>query len=151
MSKLPPVTDGQKEVPAPDPHEREIPAALRFSGVEPTPATATVIERPSGWRTTAVLKELALWWGLALISLFIPLWHFIGVPVFLLVGAWRAWGRLREKRTLIDLRGTCPKCGAEQEWTEHASVGDRHEVECGACHWTLDAELGTPAVPPAEA
>jgi len=49
-----------------------------------------------------------MFWGLALVSVFIPLAHFILVPSFVLAGIVTALVRSREDRRLILLRAPAP-------------------------------------------
>lgn len=121
---------------------RELPARLRFAGAEPTPAVARVAERGKSWRTRGALKQIAIWWGLALATIFIPLLHFVLPPLFVLVGIWRAYSAYTETRTLLSLRGPCPKCGTEQEFTELGRLKGPHTVTCAHCRWKLQAEIG---------
>lgn len=84
------------------------------------------------------LKELAVWWALALVVVWIPP-HVPWVLVVLVVGALRARSRWVQRRTLVALHGTCPKCATEQEWTGGGSVPDR--VRCVECKWELRLQV----------
>lgn len=116
----------------------EVPARLVFASGEWTEARARVIERSPAWRRSSALANLSLW-------LLIPLVFFIPphIPWVLLVfflGAYRAFNRFREQRTLVSLRGKCPKCGTEQEFSELGRMKYPHVVRCSNCQWDLRLE-----------
>lgn len=116
----------------------EVAARLVFASGEWTEARARVIERGPAWRRSSALANLSLW-------LLIPLVFFIPphIPWVLLVfflGGFRAFNRFREYRTLLSLRGTCPKCGTEQEFSELGRMKHPHVVRCAHCQWDLRLE-----------
>jgi hypothetical protein len=98
-----------------------------------------VIERSGRWRRTSALKELG-WWLLAPAVFFIPP-HIPWVLLVLGMGAFRAWARLAEHRTLLWLHGPCPRCGTEQDFTELGRMRAPHMVQCSNCRWSLQAEV----------
>lgn len=55
-------------------------------------------------------QMLALWWALALLSVLIPLAHFILVPLFLLTGPAMAYKRYRAVEVSERVEGHCPVC-----------------------------------------
>ncbi|HEX8360146.1 MAG TPA: hypothetical protein VF613_08565 [Longimicrobium sp.] len=118
----------------------EIAARLSLAG-KTTPARARVIDRSGHWRRMSALKELA-WWLLAPAVFFIPP-HLPWVLLVLGMGAFRAWARLAERRTLLWLHGPCPHCGTEQDFTELGRMRTPHVVQCSNCHWSLHAEVAT--------
>jgi hypothetical protein len=117
--------------------EVEAVAQLTAFGREPRSAIATVIEQPPGARFGRVLGGLGLFWGLALVSVFVPVAHFLLVPTFAVAGVVMAVKRAREDRRLVLLRGTCPRCGAPAELRPGGRfVAGRH-VDCPTCHGDL--------------
>src|SRR5262245_56775998 len=94
----------------------DLPATLTAFGSPPSPATATVLDQSPGQRVARTAAGLGICWGIALITLFIPVAHFILVPTFLTAGIVLAALRAREARRLLKVRGTCPRCGVEQEF-----------------------------------
>jgi hypothetical protein len=117
----------------------EVPARLVFMGGKATEGRARVVERSSTWRRSQTMKDLAL---LLLIPLvvFIPP-HFPWVLIVLFAAGMRAFNHSREHRTLLSLRGPCPKCGAEQEYKELGRMGNPHKVTCGSCRWDVFVEV----------
>lgn len=94
--------------------ETEVAASLTAFGYTPRPATALVIEQSPPERFVRTLAGLGMFWGFALVSLFIPVAHLVLVPTFLVGGIIMAVKRAREDRRLLLLRGACPRCGATQ-------------------------------------
>ncbi|HEX2207977.1 MAG TPA: hypothetical protein VHG93_09880 [Longimicrobium sp.] len=117
----------------------EVPARLVFAGGEWTEARARVIERTAAWRRSSALTQLLLWL-LAPLVFWIPP-HIPWVLGVLGLGAYRALNRFREYRTLVSLRGTCPKCGTEQEFRELGRMKNPHAVHCAHCRWELRVDV----------
>lgn len=117
----------------------EVPARLVFMGGQSSEARARVIERSSRWRRGQVMKDLAL---LLLIPIvvFIPP-HFPWPVIVLGVAFLRAFNHMREHRTLLSLHGPCPKCGAEQDFSELGRMGNPHKVTCAQCRWDSYVEV----------
>lgn len=61
-------------------------------------------------RTKRALKWLGAFWALALISVFLPLAHFVLVPFFLLTGPLVGAYLYRQESLLLGGEGTCPQC-----------------------------------------
>jgi hypothetical protein len=117
----------------------EVPARLVFMGGKAAEGRARVVERSKAWRRSQTMKDLAL---LLLIPIvvFIPP-HFPWVLIVLFVAGMRAFNHSREHRTLLSLRGPCPKCGAEQEFKELGRMGSPHKVTCAHCRWDVFVEV----------
>jgi hypothetical protein len=128
----------------------EVPAQLGYYETTSTPATARIVSYGDGQRVArAVFGGLACW-GLAVLSVFVPLGHFFLVPAFLIAGPVIFFMRLMEGVTLRGAHGTCPKCGVEQEFTESGRLLPRHPVRCSACSRQLELVVAVPtsASPP---
>lgn len=117
----------------------EVPARLVFAGGQSAAGTARVIERSAAWRRSSAMKDMLLWLLVPVVAFIPP--HIPWVLLVLGMGAWRAYNHLREQRTLLSLHGICPKCGAEQDFTELGRMGTPHKVTCIACRWDLVAEV----------
>jgi hypothetical protein len=124
----------------------DVPISLSAFGCEPRPATATVVEQTTAERVVRVFAGLGMFWGLALLGLFIPLAHFILVPAFLTAGLVMAVKRSREERRLLEVRGACPRCGAQQTFKAGGRFVTGRSLDCPACHGTFTVvEPGHPA------
>ena len=117
--------------------ETELPASLAAFGYPSRPATAVIIEQSPGQRFARAVAGLAIFWGCALGGLFIPVAHFILVPTFLTAGIVMAAKRVREDRRLIAVRGSCPRCGIEQEFKPGGRFVGGRKFDCPRCHGNL--------------
>jgi hypothetical protein len=125
--------------------ELEVPIALTAFGFASRPGTAVVIEQSTAERVGRAFMGLGMFWGLALLGLFIPVAHFILVPTFLTAGIVLAVKRSREERRLTLIRGTCPRCGKAQTFKAGGRFVEGRSLDCPACHGTLT--LATPERP----
>ncbi len=69
-----------------------------------------VNEFDSSERMMRAVKMLLAMWGIAAITLFIPLAHFILVPSFLLAGPIMAYSRYSMQQASESITGKCPVC-----------------------------------------
>ncbi len=114
--------------------QTQVAVSLTAFGFSPRPATALVIEQSTGERVGRAFAGLGLFWALALGGLFIPVAHFILVPVFLTAGIVMAIKRSREDRRLAEVRGPCPRCGAQQVFKGSGRFEPGRSLDCPACH-----------------
>lgn len=119
----------------------EHPATLVWLGKPEQPAMLRIVVHDAGARTRrAVLTCLAAW-GLAIAAVFLPVLHFVLVPLLLLGGPWLALRRLRERVSVIDVRGICPGCGVAQEQLLRSAASARLEFRCDACRRSIGVML----------
>jgi hypothetical protein len=64
-------------------------------------------------RTLRAFKSLGICWGLAIVTVFIPLAHFILVPSFLLAGPVLFFMTISQEQVILGGKGICPKCKKE--------------------------------------
>ena len=99
----------------------------------PTAGTVTIQEFSREQRVRRGLAALGKWWGFGLVSVLVPVAHFVLVPFFFFYGVWQLYQALGTAELVADAHGTCPDCGVEQplelasRW--HAPQG----VRCKAC------------------
>jgi len=115
----------------------EVPAKLTAFGAPATTVIATVVYRDPGERVVRALGGLGLFWGLAGLGVFIPVAHFILVPTLLCAGVIVGALRAREDRSLVQVRGVCPRCGAEHEFKVGGRVARERTLACPDCHNNL--------------
>lgn len=115
----------------------QVAVSLTAFGFTPRPATALVIEQSTGERVGRAFAGLGMFWALALGGLFIPVAHFILVPVFLSAGAVTGITRWLEVRRLAEVRGPCPRCGAQQTFKASGRFEPGRSLDCPACHGTF--------------
>src|SRR2546430_11483996 len=80
----------------------------------PTRGTVTIREFNRQQRTRRALEGLGKWWGVALLSVFIPVAHFVLVPSFVLYGMWQFFQRLRPAQPPAHAHGACRDRGPGQ-------------------------------------
>ena len=115
----------------------QVAVSLTAFGFAPRPGTAVVIEQSTGERVGRAFAGLGMFWALALGGLFIPVAHFILVPTFLAAGIIMAVKRSREDRRLAEVRGPCPRCGAQQTFKAGGRFESGRSLDCPACHGTF--------------
>jgi hypothetical protein len=124
----------------------QVAVSLTAFGFAPRPATAVVVEQSTGERVGRVFTGLGMFWALALGGLFIPVAHFVLVPVFLTAGIVMAVKRSQEDRRLAEVRGPCPRCGAQQTFKAGGRFAPGRSLDCPACHGTFEVAVpGTAA------
>src|SRR5205085_12705258 len=77
----------------------------------PTSGTVTIREFNRDERVRRALAGLGKWWGVAIVSVFIPVAHFVLVPSFLAYGGWQFFQRLRTFELATGADVTRPACG----------------------------------------
>lgn len=119
------------------------PRRLTLSGYHGTPAPATLVVATfdAKARLRRALKGLAGFWGAMVVSVFIPIAHFVLVPSFFFIGIWQFLRRLRQSEQLRGAHGRCPDCGTEQHF-ELGSARLPQSVTCGSCHRGLTLAKG---------
>ena len=119
----------------------QVAVSLTAFGFSPRPGTAVVIEQTTGERVARVLTGLGMFWALALGGLFIPVAHFVLVPVFLTAGIIMAVKRSQEDRRLAEVRGPCPRCSAQQTFKAGGRFAPGRSLDCPACHGTFEVAV----------
>lgn len=87
----------------------------------------------SSQRRIRALKSLALWWGLAFVSIFIPILHFVLVPVFLGAGLIIPCVVLGKNSVILGGQGTCPYCSRPFRIARSANRWPLQDI-CEFCH-----------------
>jgi hypothetical protein len=109
----------------------------------------TVVELSPTARLLRAARGLAAGWGLAAIAVFLPILHFVLVPTLVVGGIVAAIALGRQSRRIADLRGPCPRCGAEQHFEAAGRVRRTRLIACPACHTNLTLVVAAGAVPAA--
>lgn len=125
----------------PPPLPQEHPATLTWLGRPDTPAVLRVITRDRGTRTRRAVLTWIGGWTLAVLAVFLPLLHFVLVPLLLVGTPLLALQRLGERVNVLDVRGNCPGCGAAQEQPLKSAARERLEFRCDACRRAIGVVL----------
>lgn len=118
----------------------QLPCRLRGYSEQATSGTVEVLRLDSGDRTRRALRHLALCWGGAVASVFIPVAHLLLVPGFFAAGIVLLAGDLRTSELVKEARGTCPDCGKAQTLDLTGRWKGGGEVACRYCHRMLRLE-----------
>jgi len=122
------------------------PGTLHLFGFPDVPARVTVERHDSGERTRRALKALGACWGLALVSVIVPIAHFLLVPGFFVLGIVLALQRGREGASVRAVEGHCPRCNAERTFIASGALRSEMKAQCPVCRNEL-----TLSIPPAGA
>ncbi len=123
------------------PVPQEHPATLTWLGRPDKPAVLSVLVHDASERTRRAAATLAAAWGLGVLAVFLPVLHFVLVPLLLLGGPMLALQRLRERVSVVEVRGTCPGCGVPQIQTLRTAARARLEFRCDACRRAIGVVL----------
>lgn len=110
-----------------------IPATLAGYSDRPTMATVTVDQFDRRRRLRRAFQGLAIAWGAAAASAFIPIAHFLLVPGLLLFGLYLFVHRFGTQVMAHGATGVCPDCGADQSFELPSKWHPPHDVTCGTC------------------
>ena len=137
-----PTTDQSGAVPS----RGVVELAARLKGFNPTttPATVRLESFDRAGRTRRAALGLAQSWGVAIVSVFIPVAHFFLVPGFFIAGIVIAIRRLRMETIVRGARGACPDCGMEQLLDLPTRWDPPLDVDCRHCHRRMQLTLSPP-------
>ena len=90
-------------------------------------------------RLLRAAKAWAVLWGLAVVSVLIPVAHFILVPAFFIAGPIAAFRRFRQESGILGGEGLCPACGGRIVIEAHADDWPLFDI-CGVCRASVRIE-----------
>ncbi len=89
---------------------------------------------------TNVLKKLGIYWGLAFLTFFIPVYNVFFVPFFLLIGLYVALKVERAKYEIAHGKIDCPHCN-EAIKLRNAVLTQDFQVTCPHCVTVVKVEV----------
>ncbi len=118
------------------------PAHIELFGFPRTPARIRVIPRSAGWRGGHAVGSLLLCWACIGLVMWVPP-HFPWILTAFFLGIFFFLKYIRQRYTLEELEGRCPKCGAPLDIRKATRLGLPHRLHCTVCHQAplLRAEL----------
>ncbi|MEQ1832760.1 MAG: hypothetical protein ABL977_06855 [Candidatus Eisenbacteria bacterium] len=125
----------------PSPLPQEHPATLTWLGRPDTAAVLRIVTRDARTRTRRAVLTWVTGWALAVLAVFLPLLHFVLVPLLLVGTPLLALQRLGERVSVLDVRGTCPGCGVAQEQRIKSAARPRLEFRCDSCRRAIGVVL----------
>lgn len=119
------------------------PAHIELFGFPRTTARIVVIPRSAGWRIGHAVGGLLLSWACIGIVMWVPP-HFPWILTAFFLGIFFFVKYIRQRYTLVELEGRCPKCGAPLTIRKPTRLGLPHRLHCTVCHQAplLRAEVG---------
>ena len=106
---------------------------LSFPGEPTTTAVGQVHEWSTFERVRRGVMTLGLLWGLAGVSIFLPILHFVLVPGFLLLGPAIALFQFTEQKRLKSMKGACPRCKVERDFPLELRFNGKRSFTCDGC------------------
>ncbi len=88
-------------------------------------------------RRKRAAKAAGISWGLAFVTLFFPIVHFVLVPLFLIGGFVIFYILYRRDRIYLERAYSCPKCAAPIVFLSRSEVSWPHEEICPKCRTML--------------
>lgn len=112
---------------------------MLVTGYAPEPTAATVRLDPlvPGRRVGRAVASFAVLFVIALVSVLIPVAHFLLVPGFLIAAFVSLIVRLGVTTLVLGARGTCPDCGVEQDFDLPKAWRLPQDVTCRGCQRRL--------------
>ena len=92
-----------------------------------------MLVRDAGQRTRRAVLTWLAGWGCAILAVFLPVLHFVLVPLLFVGGPLLAITRLGERVSVLEVSGTCPGCGAAQRQPLNTGARPRLAFRCDAC------------------
>ena len=120
---------------------------LSFPGETTTTAVGTVHEWTTLERARRAAMALGLMWGLAGVSIFLPILHFVLVPGFLLLGPVIAILQFTEQKRLKSMKGSCPRCKVERDFPLELRFNGKRSFTCDGCGNLIELEPAPDAAP----
>ena len=116
-------------------------ASLTYLGQPDQPAELSVIMRDAGQRTRRAVLTWLAGWGLGIVAVFLPVLHFVLVPLLVLGGPILAFNRFGERVSVLAVTGTCPGCGVAQHQPLKRGAQPRLEFRCDSCGRAIGVQV----------
>lgn len=127
--------------PAPAPATETLPGVMHLFGFADFPVEVRIVRRDARARMRRALKALGACWGLALVTVLVPIAHFVLVPGFFVLGIVLAAQRAGEAATVLGASGRCPRCDAEREFLASGRLRAETKAQCPACRNELSLSV----------
>lgn len=121
------------------PSIKKVPIKIIYGDNVPFNTFADATEWNDRERLHIAVKTWVLGWGLAVISVFVPIGHFLLVPAFFIGAPFFAKWRYRTTKKVISGKISCPKCQKETDLAK--SYSTRFDDFCSHCREPFHVEL----------
>jgi hypothetical protein len=119
---------------------------LHFFGFPDTAARVEIARHAHADRLKRAILTLAACWGIAALTVLIPIAHFVLVPSFFILGIVLFARRLGEHATFVGLTGTCPRCQATGPFEISGRAKAKATAQCGSCKNQLSLSIDPASV-----
>lgn len=119
---------------------------LRNNSFKQSPLDAEIIACTKKDVIILSIKKLGLFWGLAIISILIPILHFVLVPAFLLAGVYAFSSQFKNTHHLTKGGGTCPGCNKFFS-IKNINFFEGKKISCELCMEQLAIEKAVTGIP----
>lgn len=113
--------------------------SLRTNDFKREPLNTVVTTPPKKDVIVISLKKLGFHWGIAVFCVFVPVLHFILVPLFLLIGVLSFTKQYKYKYQLTEARPLCPHC-RNSFIIKNIYFSDGQKINCDLCQTQLVIE-----------
>ena len=110
-----------------------IPVCLSTAQGAVKDGTAYVQRWNPSQRMRRAVKALAITWGLAILAVFIPILHFLLVPILIILGPILASINYNKNSVILGGNAICPNCDNEFEIVRAADRWPLSDI-CSICH-----------------
>ncbi|KYG64763.1 hypothetical protein AZI86_11190 [Bdellovibrio bacteriovorus] len=93
--------------------QQKIPIQANVSDDRRSEGYVNVVYFNPAARMKEALKKLALFWGIAIVSVALPVVHFVTVPLFFCLGIFFAYRTYKSEGRVIEGLTRCPHCENE--------------------------------------
>lgn len=93
--------------------QQKIPIQANVSDDRRSEGYVTLIYFNPAQKTREALKKLAIFWGISIVSVLIPVFHFVSVPLFFGLGIFFAYRTYKSEGRVIEGLTRCPHCQTE--------------------------------------
>ena len=115
---------------------------LRTNDLKRELLVADILVCQKKYKINLGLKKLALFWGLAIVSIFIPVLHFVLVPAFLITGVVSFFNQFKHTHLINKGEYVCPSCKRDFQ-IKNIYFSDGHRLNCELCQTQLVIEETT--------
>jgi hypothetical protein len=111
----------------------------------PTAAMPLVVHFDRARRMRRAVAALLGFWGAMVVSVFIPIAHFVLVPSLFAAGIYQCARRLKVREVVRGVHGVCPDCGTEQDFEAGGRLALPQAIQCRSCRRGLTLEVAAGA------
>jgi hypothetical protein len=113
--------------------ERELPVTLSLTGEKDTTGKAVLLDRPIQSRVLRAIGITLITWVGGAFLIFIPLLHWVLVPLAAVVGVVLGIVKFFDDVSLVSAEGVCPRCHEPRKFEGAGRYRPGRTVHCNGC------------------